>query len=80
MKNSTFKLFKETIAKADTTDPIWYCGYLWIDLTQKQAIEIVSILEKRHFPMRWNERMNWTEIVIPSGMGIALDQLRHHDR
>lgn len=37
MKRDLFKRFKETVKQADANDPIWYMGYLWLDLTDKQA-------------------------------------------
>lgn len=42
MKTSTFKQFRETLIKNqfDTTSDIFYAGYLWLSLTNKQ----VSIL------------------------------------
>lgn len=37
MKRDLFKRFKETVKQADASDPIWYMGYLWLDLTDKQV-------------------------------------------
>lgn len=47
MKRELFKRFKETVKQADASDPIWNMGYLWLDLTDKQAenlaYEVLSV-------------------------------------
>lgn len=47
MKRDLFKRFKETVKQADASDPIWYMGYLWLDLTNKQfkdlAYSVLSV-------------------------------------
>ena len=47
MKRDLFKRFKETVKQADASDPIWYMGYLWLDLTDRQAetlaYEVLSV-------------------------------------
>lgn len=43
MRNEQFKQFLETVKDADKYDPIWYAGYLWIDLTEKQIDKVISI-------------------------------------
>lgn len=42
MKRDLFKRFKETVKQADASDPIWYMGYLWLDLTEKQVDSIAK--------------------------------------
>lgn len=44
MKKEQFKSFSEAVAKADSTSDIWYAGYLWIDLTDRQVKQISNVL------------------------------------
>ena len=46
MKARDFKLFKERVAKAYNTDVIWWCGYYFMDLNDKQGLEVMEILKK----------------------------------
>ena len=62
MKRSDFIKFKEVISIARSDDPIWWAGYFWINLTEKQSNEVIKILTLRGF------RTEDNEIVLPSGM------------
>ena len=62
MKRSDFGKFKEVISTAKSDDPIWWAGYLWINLTEKQSNEVIGILTSRGF------RISANEIVLPSGI------------
>lgn len=62
MKRADFGKFKEVISTARNNDPIWWAGYLWINLTEKQSNEVIEILTSRGF------RTSANEIVIPSGL------------
>lgn len=44
MDNRTFKQFCETVKEAIDNDPIWYAGYLWIDLTERQVNKVVELI------------------------------------
>lgn len=41
MKTNQFKVFHAEVMKADKTNDVWWAGYLWMDLTKRQA-EIIS--------------------------------------
>ena len=45
MRNRDFTSLCEYVKNADKNDPIWYAGYLWIDLTEKQIDKIVGIIK-----------------------------------
>lgn len=45
MRNRDFNSLCEYVKNADKNDPIWYAGYLWIDLTEKQIDKIVDIIQ-----------------------------------
>lgn len=47
MKRVDFGKFKEVISTARNNDPIWWAGYLWINLTEKQSNEVIEILTSR---------------------------------
>ena len=42
MKRDLFKRFKEAVKQADASDSIWYMGYLWLDLTDKQFKDLAK--------------------------------------
>ena len=65
MKTKDFKAFKEVIADADEKHPIWWAGYLWIDLTAKQGAQAYEILKGRGF-----EQNATGHVLLPSGLGI----------
>lgn len=48
MKRDLFKRFKETVKQADASDPIWYMGYLWLDLTDKQFKDLAYCVLSVH--------------------------------
>lgn len=45
MRKSDFSYFIEEVKNADEHNPIWYAGYLWIDLTEKQIDKVISIIK-----------------------------------
>lgn len=45
MKASDFKRLCELVKDADKKDPIWYAGYLLLDLTEKQVNKLVDVLQ-----------------------------------
>lgn len=45
MRNRDFTYLCERVRDAEENDPIWYAGYLWIDLTEKQIDKIVDIIK-----------------------------------
>lgn len=75
MKTQDYKNFKNLIIKAtDPKDPIWWAGFLWVDLTKRQATEIVRILETKPF-IKDTVTFNGHEAVeIPSGLAIWKEQ------
>lgn len=44
MKRTVFTRFYEAVRTAGNNDPVWYAGYLWIDLTEKQSERIRTAL------------------------------------
>lgn len=72
MKKSEYKLFKQAVESAPLTTqaPIWYAGYLWINLNDKQAAEISHILIDRGCPIYKGSR--GFEVRTPAGLGIIL--------
>lgn len=45
MRNRDFNSLCEYVKNADKNDAIWYAGYLWIDLTEKQIDKIIRIVD-----------------------------------
>ena len=46
MKNSEFANFKKIIANATENDDIWWRMYLFLDLTEKQANDLIPIVKR----------------------------------
>lgn len=44
MKRADFNRFYEAVMTAEEKDPIWWAGYLWINLTEKQCDNITEAL------------------------------------
>ena len=63
MTNKDFKLFKEIVSEVDDKHPIWWQGWAWLDLTDKQCEIVYNILKSRG--MEQGDR-----VVIPSGLAI----------
>ena len=72
---------------ADANDPIWYAGYLWINLTPAQVDKVGNALKgKKTFIggyMVGNAGLERSVLTIPSGMKIftnekqVLNDIRH---
>lgn len=72
MNRTSFKAFKEAISTCDEDAPVWYAGYLWLDLTKRQGREVIEILINRGFPIVYG--IHGKMVKIPSGLGIWIDQ------
>lgn len=66
MKRSEFLRFKETVMVATKDDPVWWAGYLWLNLTNRQIAAIRSILYARADDFEIDEH----QITLPSGIGV----------
>lgn len=75
MKKSTYKLFKEAVETEPliAQSPVWFAGYLWIDLNDKQISEISQILINRGCPIFKGNR--GYEVRTPAGLGIIIPDL-----
>lgn len=73
MKKSQYEHFKSEVKNAplDNTAPIWFAGYLWITLNDKQVDEITRILIDRGCPIYKGAR--GFEVRTPAGFGLLLD-------
>ena len=76
MKQDRYKLFKEAISTAGAKDPVWWAGYLWLDLTKKQSHEVFNILGNRRdgvCKVIISLRNGRIEIEIPSGIRLYIE-------
>lgn len=64
MKTAAFNNFRDYVTKADDKDPIWWAGYMWIDLTGKQCRTMYEILK-----LKGMERGD--KVVMPSGLSLT---------
>lgn len=76
MKTETFNQFVEAVRNADANDPVFYAGYLWTSLTDKQCDAtkdalFARLIEKGDCKVRrlFDSRL---KIDAPSGIGIIL--------
>lgn len=74
MRNDYFKGFIDEVKTASTKDPIWYQGYLWIDLTKKQAYKTIEVLKTRNDCKIVTLNNGKLAIETPSGLAIYLEQ------
>ena len=65
MRAKEFKAFEQVITTAEKNDAIWWAGYLWIELTEKQFASVYKILNARGF-----EHNEDGCVMLPSGLGI----------
>ena len=72
MKRSTFKPFIEAVRTGAPNNPVFYAGYLWLQLTEKQYAETVNALILRGDCEVKKHNDKWL-ILAPSGYGLALD-------
>lgn len=76
MKNDGFKRFCEYVKNAEENDPIWYAGYLWLELTEKQINQIVSIIRTGKMGVEFtigNILFSRNIVQTPSGMRLYGD-------
>lgn len=70
MKPKEFTRFIHYIGECSESDPIWYCGYMFIDLTVKQADRTIEVLRDR-FGIT-SDREGNQQIIIPSGLAFNI--------
>lgn len=63
MKATNFKAFQNAIKTAKSGDDIWYMGFLWLQLTDRQIKIVVNELLKRD---------DCAEIVINGHKGVTV--------
>lgn len=74
MTNQDYKKFREAVKKANEKDPIWWMGYLWINLTKRQAKDIITVLENKPYIKDTITINNQPALEIPSGLAIWKNQ------
>ena len=70
MKNNEYRVFKNMVAMADVEDEIWWAGYYWIDLTEKQGRDIIDLLETKSFIKPAKTPTGKDALQMPSGLMI----------
>lgn len=75
MKRDLFKRFKETVKQADANDPIWHMGYLWLDLTDKQAETLAyDVLSTHpHVEVTIDLREKVYKYKLPNGLVLTIE-------
>ena len=71
MKTKQFNTVAKYMLNADKDDAIWYCGFLLLQMTEKQLDKLYDLLKDR-FPEEVKTYNNVTvkQITLPSGIGI----------
>ena len=73
MKRSEYKVFKQMVNDADVNNSIWWCGYYWIDLTDKQLSDIAStegVIKNSMITIDLKEHE--TRYTLPSGITLKI--------
>lgn len=69
MTNKQYKVFKYIVEKADEKNDIWWMGYHWIDLTEKQFKDICKVLATKDcIKTKINLNLNRVEHKLPCGL------------
>ena len=71
MTNSEFKCFKAFVENADRNDPIWWCGFQWLALTDRQCSNISKVLEQKRFIRNVSDPRGRMAHLLPSGLTLA---------
>ena len=69
MKIDRFKQMMNVIETREDNDPIWWSGYLFLDLTEKQCKKVYIACAVR-FGEKWDRKTGEYTVVLPSGIGI----------
>ena len=70
MKKGEFKRFKKIISTCEDNDPIWWAGYLFINLTKDQYCETCEILSNRYGVV--TDNMGYPSVMTPSGFCLRI--------
>lgn len=74
MKRTDFAIAYNNIkngGKEYINDYLQYCGFFFLQLTQKQTEKIFDLLVEFGYPTEEHHNMNW--IVFPNGMQLTKD-------
>jgi hypothetical protein len=64
MKNNRYKSFRNYIVTASKQDQIWWDGFYFLDLTERQFNEIRDICISKGFEIKEDT------VLLPSGIGL----------
>ena len=70
MKTNEFKNFINYVEECSDDDPIWWAGYMFINLTEKQSGTLIDVLCNR-FVVKTDDRGRDT-VMIPSGIKFVI--------
>ena len=71
MKNSKFKVMKDVLMTASVNDPVWYAGYLFNELTEKQMDSLITLFENSdNSSVEMCTRNGYYGALLPSGIFI----------
>lgn len=73
MDRATFKGFINAVRTSATNDPVWYAGYLWLNLTEKQREKTLEALILRGDCQAKRHTNGKFYIFTPSGIGVELN-------
>ena len=67
MKTGDFKRFIKQVQEANQYSPIWWAGFLWLDMTEKQSDEMIKLLRVHPSIER-----NTDSFKLPSGLELKM--------
>lgn len=70
MTNSKFKVMKDVMISASANDPVWFAGYLFNELTERQLDELITLFERNDTSVEMCTRNGVYGALLPSGIFI----------
>ena len=70
MKVKEFKVLLHDVTVCADDSPVWWCGYLFMDFTEKQYRELLQVLVNR-FGIRF-DKMGNPAVIVPSGLSFRI--------
>ena len=67
MKANDYSGFRKIVAFADADNPIWYAGWLWLSLNNRQCKDIKTVLKYNPCIVEENNVLR-----MPSGLTLKL--------
>lgn len=72
--NATFKHLSGETGKHYLEDTLQYCGYWFMQLTERQHDKVVDLLKTMGYEIKHNDYNNTKWIYLPNGLGLKVNK------